>query len=118
MPAVDARSLLLADRREVESAITAGSSQLETLLASQRDVAADDEHDPEGPTVSIQRAELTAMLRQSREHLLAVDAALRRIDDGSYGICESCGRAIPEQRLAARPFAQRCVSCAVREERS
>lgn len=81
-------------------------------MAAQQDVAADDEHDPEGPTVSIQRAELTAYLRQSRAHLTEVDAALARVDDGSYGTCESCGRAIPAARLEARPFASRCVDCA------
>ena len=118
MIVADARSLLLADRREVESAISAASIQLETLISSHRDVAADDEHDPEGPTVSIQRAELTAMLRQSREHLSAVDAALGRLDDGTYGQCSSCGREIPAARLQARPFAHRCVTCAAREERS
>ena len=118
MIVADARSLLLADRRDVESAISAASIQLETLISSHRDVAADDEHDPEGPTVSIQRAELTAMLRQSRDHLGAVDAALARLDDGTYGLCSSCKREIPTARLEARPFAHRCVTCAAREERS
>jgi RNA polymerase-binding transcription factor DksA len=41
-----------------------------------------------------------------------VDAALGRLDDGSYGRCESCGREIPEARLDAMPFARYCVECA------
>ena len=108
---------LLADRADVELAVAAAESQLAALVRSQRDVAADDEHDPEGPTVSLQRAEATAMLVQARQHLVEVDAALGRMDDGSYGRCESCGRDIPAARLEVRPFARRCVTCAAREER-
>ena len=95
----------------------AAEGQLSALLTAQRDVAADDEHDPEGPTVSLQRAEATAMLLQARRHRAEVDSALARVDDGSYGTCESCGRDIPAARLEARPFARRCVSCAAKEER-
>ena len=38
-------------------------------------------------------------------------AALRRLDEGTYGICDSCGRAIPFERLEAIPYARRCVAC-------
>ena len=40
-----------------------------------------------------------------------IDAALARIDAGTYGICVQCGGAIPEERLELRPFAGRCVTC-------
>lgn len=114
----DARSRLLADRQEVEGALSAATAELAALVASQRDVAADDEHDPEGPTVSLQRAQAAAMLRQARQHLDEVDAALGRVAAGTYGVCEGCGRDIPPARLEARPFARHCVSCAAKEERS
>jgi len=42
----------------------------------------------------------------------AIDAALARIEDGSYGICTSCGEAIPQERLEFRPHAISCVGCA------
>ena len=113
----DSSERLLADRIEVELALGAAVAQLEELVVAQRDVAADDEHDPEGPTVSIQRAEASAMLRQARQHLDEVDAALGRVAAGTYGVCESCGRDIPPARLEARPFARYCVACATREER-
>lgn len=114
----DARARLELDRSEVKRALTAAAAHLQELVVSQRDVAADDEHDPEGPTVSLQRAEASAMLLQARTHLAEVDAALARIESGSYGTCETCGRDIPAARLEARPFARRCVTCAAREERS
>jgi RNA polymerase-binding transcription factor DksA len=40
-----------------------------------------------------------------------IDAALARIDAGTYGSCVQCGAAIPEERLELRPFAGRCVAC-------
>ena len=40
-----------------------------------------------------------------------IDAALARIDAGTYGRCVTCGAAIPEERLELRPFAGRCVAC-------
>jgi DnaK suppressor protein len=40
-----------------------------------------------------------------------IDAALTRLDAGTYGSCTQCGAAIPEERLELRPFAGRCVAC-------
>ncbi|WP_199421773.1 TraR/DksA family transcriptional regulator [Actinotalea solisilvae] len=73
---------------------------------------ADDEHDPEGATIAFERAQLSALARQARSDLDEAVAALRRLDDGTYGTCERCGRAVPRARLEARPTARRCVACA------
>ncbi len=40
-----------------------------------------------------------------------LDAALRRLDDGIYGLCEDCAAPILEQRLKALPFVRRCIEC-------
>jgi DnaK suppressor protein len=40
-----------------------------------------------------------------------IDAALEKLDDGTYGICESCDKPIPHARLEALPFAGLCVNC-------
>jgi DnaK suppressor protein len=53
-----------------------------------------------------------AFVRQAREHLVEVDAALGRLDRGEYGACEVCGTRIAEARLEARPIARTCVGCA------
>lgn len=45
-----------------------------------------------------------------------IDRALKRIEDGSYGQCETCGVKIPKSRLEAIPYAARCVKCASQEE--
>ena len=53
-------------------------------------------------------------LRQLSAHrgtLLKIDEALRKLDEGTYGICEDCGEAINEGRLKVLPFAIYCVEC-------
>jgi DnaK suppressor protein len=48
--------------------------------------------------------------------LQAVDAALERIDAGSYGVCTGCGTPIPEKRIAADPAVSLCISCQAASE--
>ena len=56
--------------------------------------------------------ELTLMLAdREREKLTLVDDALKRIETGTYGICESCEEEIDKERLAAMPFTKLCLSC-------
>ena len=54
---------------------------------------------------------------RERDKLRLIDEALRKIDDGSYGICESCGDEIGEDRLRAMPLAKLCLSCKIDLER-
>jgi len=53
-----------------------------------------------------------------RMRLNAVEAALKRVDEGSYGMCQACGKPIPLRRLEALPFAKLCVQCQQEEERT
>jgi len=56
--------------------------------------------------------ELALMLAdREREKLTRVDDALKRIENGTYGICESCEEEIDRDRLAAMPFTKLCLSC-------
>jgi DnaK suppressor protein len=59
------------------------------------------------------------MRLRSREmlYLKKVDEALKRIEDGSFGLCEECGEEIEVRRLEARPTATLCVACKEEEER-
>ena len=59
---------------------------------------------------------LTALDEQGRREMEAIQAALARIDAGTYGICETCGETISAARLTARPTARRCVACQERLE--
>lgn len=106
------RDELLRIRARAEAEAAALAEDLQALFAASRDSNADDEHDPEGATIGFERAQLTALLATARERVAEVDDALRRVDTATYGVCEGCGRPIAEQRLAARPFARRCMACA------
>mgnify|MGYP001228227989 CR=1 FL=1 len=54
---------------------------------------------------------------RDRGRLQAIDDALTRIDDGTYGMCESCEAEIAEGRLEALPFTRLCISCQAEREK-
>jgi DnaK suppressor protein len=56
--------------------------------------------------------ELSLMLAdREREKVILVDDSLKRIENGTYGICESCDEVIDKERLMAMPFTKLCLSC-------
>jgi DnaK suppressor protein len=60
---------------------------------------------------------LTALEEQERQEMAEVQAALARIEAGTYGVCEACGEAINPARLEAFPMARHCVHCQERVEK-
>lgn len=54
---------------------------------------------------------------RERKLILKLKEALDRIDDGTFGICESCGRPISEKRLMARPVTTLCIECKTEDEK-
>ena len=82
------------------------------LIAASDASNADDEHDPEGATIAFERSQLNAQLEAAQAALDEVAHALRRVEEGTYGICQVCGRPIAAARLEARPTATTCISCA------
>jgi DnaK suppressor protein len=60
---------------------------------------------------------LTALEEHERREMAGIQAALARIDAGTYGACEACGEAISPARLEAFPMARRCVRCQGRLEK-
>jgi DnaK suppressor protein len=99
-------------RLAVAGEVTQLEADLHAVFEASRDSNADDEHDPEGSTIAYERAQLTAVLAATRHRLADLDEALARLASGVYGICERCGGPIPAGRLAIRPFARTCVTCA------
>jgi DnaK suppressor protein len=55
-------------------------------------------------------------LSTHRETLIKIDAALSKLEDGTYGVCEECGDEISEERLKIMPFAIYCRDCQERKE--
>ena len=109
-----ARELLEADRAATLARLGDLEADVALIVEASEGSNADDEHDPEGATIAFERAQTSALAASAVAHLREVAAALARLDDGTYGVCETCGRAIPEARLEARPTARTCVGHASR----
>jgi DnaK suppressor protein len=103
---------LTAERRAALVRVRALHCDLDGIVSDSVNANADDEHDPEGPTVAYERAQVTALITRAQSTLSDLDHALARLSAGSYSVCESCGVQISPERLAARPAARTCFDCA------
>ena len=65
--------------------------------------------------VTAERGEAEALANSLRETLLEVEAALEKMDNGTYGQCENCGKQIAPARLEAMPAARFCMDCASKQ---
>lgn len=99
-------------RDEAATRADASAEALDALVHDREGSNDDDEHDPEGVTLSSEWSRLSGLAEAARAELRQIDDALARLEAGSYGVCVSCGRPIPDGRLDVRPFADRCVACA------
>jgi len=107
----DTSAALAAARERALARLASLEREFGGIVASARDAGADDEHDPEGATLAFERQHVAALADAAREDLSEIEAALARLADGSYGICQVCGAAISAERLAARAAARTCVGC-------
>jgi len=103
---------LAAERARLVTQIASLQATFDDIVAATEDVSTDDEHDPEGHTIAWERQQTAALLDAARTQLAEVDVAIRRIEGGDYGRCESCGRPIGDERLTALPTTRTCVACA------
>jgi RNA polymerase-binding protein DksA len=106
------REALLDERRRVTAAIeNLHDDHPGTISDETGEDTAYDNHLADAATETYDR-ELDYTLEENSEHVLAeIDAALGRIEDGTYGVCTNCGTQIPEARLEARPWATLCIDC-------
>ncbi|WP_312182742.1 TraR/DksA C4-type zinc finger protein [Arthrobacter sp.] len=102
---------------DVRAKISTVLADIREVTAAAKDTPADDEHDPEGTTVTVERANEVSMLGALESSLAELLLARVRLDDGVYGVCERCGEPIPEERLEIRPEARFCVACTAAAKR-
>ena len=76
-----------------------------------------DQHQADVGTETFQREADLSLLEQVQSELADVEHALRRLDDGTYGTCEACGKPIDDGRLEALPAARFCLDDQARAER-
>ena len=113
------RTLLLEERGRVERAIAnlredhpgRIDEEVEEIGATQ------DNHLAETATATLDREIDYTLEENSIRMLTAIDAALKRMDEGAYGTCTNCGREIPAERLEAYPWASLCIDCKRQSER-
>jgi DnaK suppressor protein len=95
----------------------AGDNLKRSPLESTGDISTHSTHMADHGTDNFDR-ELALSLASSRQDsLYDIEDAIRRIDDGEYGACESCDKPIERPRLKALPFAKKCVACQNAAER-
>ncbi|MGD0608635.1 MAG: TraR/DksA C4-type zinc finger protein [Streptosporangiaceae bacterium] len=112
-----ARELLLTEQHLAGQRAAALEREFADLAQAASSAGTDDEHDPEGATLAFERQHAAALLDATRQRLTAIEAALDRLEAGTYGVCERCGRPIGDERLAARPTALTCIRCAAKGSR-
>jgi DnaK suppressor protein len=106
------RERLIAERERLDQQVTALTEDFDAIVESSELVSTDDEHDPDGSTVAFERQMVAGLLREARAKRDELDAALTRIDDGTYGRCTTCGAEIPAECLEALPGTTLCIRCA------
>ena len=106
------RSRLIARREELRA-------RLEGVSADQRRLAEPLSADaPDRVSQTENDAVIETIGSAAHEELIKIDEALWRLENGRYGVCDSCGHPIEAARLDAVPYATRCVGCSSQPERS
>jgi RNA polymerase-binding protein DksA len=112
------RSLLLKRKETLKSNVT--QIEEETTSKSNRDAAGDLSNLPihiadMGSDTYEQDFNL-GLLENEGEEIHEIDAALEKIDEKTYGLCEQCNTQIPEKRLSVIPYTRLCIQCKEKEE--
>lgn len=104
------RDLLLEKRKELTGDVEAlrreGREESRDSSARLSDVPT---HPADEGTDTFEQRISRELLEDERDRLWEVDEALKRIDDGTYGVCAECGEPIEERRLHAKPWARLCL---------
>ena len=111
----EVRAEIETDMERLRSEIAQAESELVGLMRDSGDGAGDDQAD--AGTKTYEREQEMSVAANAREMFLQNEHALERIADGSYGLCESCGKPIGKLRLQAAPRATLCLDCKKKQER-
>lgn len=102
----DLRQLLQQRQRQLAAALDA---ELHADDESHTSITA--ESDADWATADVESESLIAKAERDAKELAETAAALEKVEDGRYGVCEACGEAIGYPRLLAYPSARRCLAC-------
>ncbi|MCM3300196.1 TraR/DksA C4-type zinc finger protein [Streptomyces pseudogriseolus] len=111
----EARAELMSEVLRLREEISSSERSLAGLMRDSGDGAGDDDADT--GTKNITREHELALAANAREMLDQFERALQRLDAGTYGLCENCGKPIGKARMQAFPRATLCVECKQKQER-
>jgi RNA polymerase-binding protein DksA len=111
----DIRAEIETDVAQLRAEIRVAEADLVGLMRDAGDGAGDDQADAGAKT--FEREQEISLANNARDMLDQNLHALERLDNGTYGICESCGNPIGKLRLQAAPRATLCVTCKTKQER-
>lgn len=109
------KTQLLSERQRLEEVIAEHERELED--ARMTETSAERSPDPgsaEAGSMNFEYEKELSLGQNTVDLLRKVERALARIEEGTYGLCESCGQPIPLARLEVLPYSTECVSCARR----
>ena len=107
---------LLQERERAQEALDYLHEENEGQLEDDREEIQSDNHPGDMATSTFDR-ELDDTLEENVERTIGeIDAALQRIENGTYGTCVNCGEPIPADRLEAVPWATLCIDCKRKDE--
>ena len=111
------RKRLLDERARVQEAIEYLHKENPGSMEDETQEIPSDNHPGDFASVTFDR-EMDYTLEENEGRLLKdIDAALVRIDNGTFGICQSCGKPIDPERLEALPYTTQCIDCKRKEGR-
>ena len=108
------QQLLAEEQQRMHTRVAELETELDALNTARRGSNDDDEHDPEGVTLSSEWSRLAGLLDAARSNQKQISDAFARFEAGTYGICITCQKPIPFAQLEVRPFREQCVACASR----
>ena len=112
MDAQWARELVEKERERIQALVREREAEgLGTEAEGEQisELAAYDQHQADIGTETFEREKDFSLLEQLEAELDDLDRALRKIEEGTYGICEACGKEIPPERLEAMPGTRLCI---------
>ena len=112
------KTILLAEREELRSQLT--TIEEDTFSASQTDMTGDsgvDDESADAGTTTFEREKELSIENNVRDLLQKIERALARMGEGSYGICEFCGKPIEKARIKALPYVDMCIADAKAQSR-
>ncbi len=109
---------LLAERERVLNEISELDSDLSKSLRETSGESPYDQHMAEAAAATLDREIDLTLEENARANLVRIERALHKLQDGTYGSCDKCGKPIGDGRLAIAPYATLCVDCKRLEERS